>query len=114
MAYKTGSTNPYFEDIQSETRMPFPFVAGGIGLLLAVLFPGGLTGGQGFLIGFIIGVSAPLVIGVVSIAAKARDIRLTREIEEAISKRPTVADNSPWEGAKHERQRGFTLGKTAE
>ena len=39
----------------SHRRLPLPLATGGIGLLAAFSFPGGLTGGQGFLIGLTIG-----------------------------------------------------------
>jgi len=44
-------------------RLPLPLATGGIGLIAAYSLPGGLTGGQGFLIGLMIGA------GVLGIAA---------------------------------------------
>lgn len=42
-------------DLSTQSQLPLPVVTGGIGLLLAYALPGGLTGGQGFLIGFGVG-----------------------------------------------------------
>ncbi len=39
----------------SNRRLPLPLATGGIGLIAAYSLPGGLTGGQGFLIGLVIG-----------------------------------------------------------
>ncbi|SRR6266566_7671457 len=40
----------------TDYRIPLPLATAGVGLLLAWLSPGGLSGGIGFLIGLIIGV----------------------------------------------------------
>ena len=47
------------EYLGENAGMPFPMVTGGFGLMLAYVFPGGLTGGQGFLIGFVVGILIP-------------------------------------------------------
>jgi hypothetical protein len=36
-------------------QLPLPIATGGIGLLLSLLVPGGLSGGQGFVAGFLVG-----------------------------------------------------------
>jgi hypothetical protein len=46
---------------ENRSRIPLPFVTGGIGLLLAYVINGGLSGGQGFLIGFILGIATLVV-----------------------------------------------------
>jgi len=46
-----------------------PFVAGALGLLIAYVLPGGLTGGQGFLVGFL------GALGAILIAAYAQRVR---------------------------------------
>lgn len=45
----------------SDHRLPLPFVTGALGLLLAYVLPGGLGGGEGFLVGFAVGVALPLL-----------------------------------------------------
>ncbi len=50
----------------SHRRLPLPLATGGIGLLAAYSLPGGLTGGQGFLIGLMIGAG---VLGVAAVLA---------------------------------------------
>ena len=37
--------------------IPLPLAAGGVGLLLALASPGGLSGGEGFLLGFVVGIA---------------------------------------------------------
>jgi hypothetical protein len=41
--------------------LPLPFATGAVGLLLGVAMPRGLSGGEGFLIGFIVGIAIMLV-----------------------------------------------------
>jgi hypothetical protein len=41
--------------------LPTPFAAAGIGLLLAVAFPGGATGGEGFVLGLFIGIALSIL-----------------------------------------------------
>lgn len=65
--------------------MPFPLVAAGIGLSLAYVFPGGLSGGQGFLIGFTTGVLIPGIVTLYMMNAKARKDQLAK-IETELSK----------------------------
>jgi hypothetical protein len=43
------------DDLDAQFRIPLPIATGGIGLFLAYVIPGGLTGGQGFLIGLVVG-----------------------------------------------------------
>lgn len=50
----------------SHRRLPLPLATGGIGLLVAYWFPGGLTGGHGFLIGLTIGAG---ILGVAALLA---------------------------------------------
>lgn len=40
---------------KTDAQMPLPVVTGGIGLLLSFVIPGGFTGGQGFVIGAVVG-----------------------------------------------------------
>lgn len=47
-----------FESRDERYHVPLPFVTGGIGLFLCYTLKGGLTGWQGFLIGFAVGVIA--------------------------------------------------------
>lgn len=72
-------------DIDNQDRMPFPLVTAGIGLLLTYIFPGGLSGGQGFLIGFTMGVLVPGVVTLYIIGVKARRDQLAK-IEMEFSK----------------------------
>jgi hypothetical protein len=58
----------------------------GIGLILAWSFPGGLTGGQGFLLGFTLGILAPGIVTLYLTTQRTRQINLAREIEKALSK----------------------------
>jgi uncharacterized protein (AIM24 family) len=41
--------------------LPLPFATGAVGLLLGVAIPRGLSGGEGFLIGFFVGVGIMLI-----------------------------------------------------
>ncbi len=50
----------------TRTRLPFPVATGGIGLFIAAVSPGGLSGGAGFLIGFLVGLLFPALVAVVS------------------------------------------------
>ncbi len=53
-------------------RLPLPLATGGIGLIAAYSLPGGLTGGQGFFIGLMLGAG---VIGIaVLLASRAAPI----------------------------------------
>ncbi|MGH9753377.1 MAG: hypothetical protein ACREA2_11395 [Blastocatellia bacterium] len=79
-------------DIDNQNRMPFPLVTAGIGLLLSYIFPGGLSGGQGFLIGFAVGVLVPGVITLYIIGVKARRDQLAK-IEMEFSKLQTRLTN---------------------
>ncbi|MGH9843690.1 MAG: hypothetical protein ACREEM_33560 [Blastocatellia bacterium] len=74
------------EALSAQNRIPFPVVMAGIGLILAWAFPGGLTGGQGFLIGFTLGILAPGIVSLYLATQRTRQIKLAREIETAISK----------------------------
>ena len=47
-------------------RLPLPVATGGIGLFVAAVSPGGLSGGAGFLIGFFVGLLFPALIVVIS------------------------------------------------
>lgn len=85
MYSEPATATHYREDISAQSRMPFPFVTGGIGLLLALVSPGGLSGGQGFLIGFTVGILAPGIITGYSMGMKARQARLTKEVERALA-----------------------------
>jgi uncharacterized membrane protein YjjP (DUF1212 family) len=49
------STNNSEASTHRSNRMPFPLVTGGFGLFFSFIFPGGLVGWQGFLIGFLLG-----------------------------------------------------------
>ena len=51
-----------------EPLMPTPLVTAGIGLILSILFPGGLTGGQGFLVGLVIGLALSVLLPVLKSA----------------------------------------------
>ena len=54
-------------------RINLAFATGGIGFLLALAVPGGLSGGHGFLIGLIIGIALQLI------RAFARDLQSGHE-----------------------------------
>lgn len=54
------------------TNVPLPFAFGGVGLLLAMAVPGGLTGGAGFLIGFILAAIAPFAATALRTETKAK------------------------------------------
>lgn len=45
----------YSRSPKTDAQMPLPVVTGGLGLLLSFVIPGGFTGGQGFVIGALIG-----------------------------------------------------------
>lgn len=47
-----------------ENLLPTPFVTAGIGLLLGVTFPGGMSGGKGFIIGLFIGIGLSILVPV--------------------------------------------------
>src|SRR2546430_6275427 len=53
---KESSDKPRDTKPTTDYRIPLPLATAGIGLLLAWVSPGGLSGGTGFLIGLIIGV----------------------------------------------------------
>jgi len=59
-----NSEKPFSDS--TRTRLPLPVATGGIGLFIAAASPGGLSGGAGFLIGFIIGLLLPAFITVLS------------------------------------------------
>jgi hypothetical protein len=42
----------------SHQRLPLPLATAGIGLLASFSLPGGLTGGQGFVVGLVVGAGA--------------------------------------------------------
>ena len=54
--------------------LPTPFAAAGVGLLVSSVLPGGLTGGEGFLLGFVIGLALTVAIPLVS------DLRLVNKV----------------------------------
>lgn len=54
------------------TLLPTPFVAAGIGLIAAMAFSGGLSGGQGFLIGLAIGLILSVVVPLLSSAKEQK------------------------------------------
>ncbi len=47
---------PRLDGATNEPGIPLPFAGGAIGLFLAGVAPGGLTGGMGFFIGFAVGI----------------------------------------------------------
>ncbi len=49
-------------------RIPFPLALGGIGLILTITVPGGLTGGQGFFLGLLLGAAISILPAVVAFA----------------------------------------------
>ncbi|MBW8327607.1 MAG: prepilin peptidase [Thiobacillus sp.] len=57
------------------TLLPTPFAAAGIGLITAIAFPGGLSGGQGFLLGLAIGLVLSVVLPVYSSAKEQQSSR---------------------------------------
>lgn len=61
----------------TDYQLPLPFVTGGLGLLFAFSIPGGLTGGEGFLVGLAIGVAAPFLR---DWAAKVNAVRAADEL----------------------------------
>lgn len=82
--HSTSNTYTYpGEDIRSKNRMPFPIVTGGFGLMLAYVFPGGLTGGQGFLIGFVTGTLIYVLVVLGANSPVARTAKMAKEKEFA-------------------------------
>ncbi|MEA2886180.1 MAG: hypothetical protein QOD11_540 [Bradyrhizobium sp.] len=62
--------------------IPLPFATGAVGLLLGVAIPRGLSGGEGFLIGFFVGV----VIMLVEVLAKFDIWQIVKNLESSKSK----------------------------
>lgn len=46
------------DETWSKPELPLPFATAGIGMIAAYILPGGLTGGEGFLLGFVGGLVA--------------------------------------------------------
>jgi len=107
MSDKPDTLARYREDIRAQSRMPFPVVMGGFGLVLALLFPGGLTGGQGFLIGLAMGILVPGIVTLYLIAVKTLKFRVDKEVETALAKMRM----SPAGKEDYERSGEVTLGK---
>lgn len=59
-------------------RIPLPLATGGIGLILALLLPVGLSGGRGFLVGFLIGADIVLIEVVAHSKAKQTEAKQER------------------------------------
>lgn len=51
----------YDVSMSESILLPTPFVTAGIGLVIAMVFPGGMTGGEGFLLGLLFGVGLVIV-----------------------------------------------------
>jgi len=103
------------EALSAQNRIPFPIVMAGIGLISAWSFPGGLTGGQGFLLGFTLGILAPGIVTLYLTTQRTRQINLAREIEKALSKLQArkVADDAKSAGeVRDERPGEITLGES--
>lgn len=85
MSDKPYLSTHYKDDLEAQTRVPLPMVTGGIGLLLAMLFPEGLSGAEGFLIGFAVGLSVPIAIALYLTVKKEQRGKLSKETGTALS-----------------------------
>ncbi|MGH9833463.1 MAG: hypothetical protein ACRD9Y_10630 [Blastocatellia bacterium] len=65
----------------TRTRLPLPVATGGIGLFIAAVSPGGLSGGSGFLIGFLVGLLFPALVAVLSEKSHSAQIGLSANVE---------------------------------
>ena len=54
------------EERSDQFLLPTPFAAAGIGLLLGVALPGGVTGGEGFVLGLFIGIALSIAMPIIS------------------------------------------------
>ena len=93
MTEATIKTDPDGSLASKNDRLPLPIAFAGVGLLVSVTLPGGLSGGQGFLVGLAIGVTATVIaVGFSQTRKPAATARLTvvcphctREIEVSVS-----------------------------
>lgn len=80
------SSGKSFSD-STRTRLPLPVATGGIGLFIAAASPGGLSGGAGFLVGFIIGLLFPALITVLSHGGQTKSSDTAPAAERLLYKR---------------------------
>jgi hypothetical protein len=111
MASKPNSNQRqnHWDDLHAQRRLPFPIVMAGLGLLMAWFFPGWMTGGQGFLLGFFAGILLP---GFVTLLSRSRQAPLNPELRAAIAEMlQSDAVLLPSQETRHERTREIPLGK---
>ena len=111
MTGRTNVSKHHWADTRSQNRLPFPVVMAGIGLILAQLLPGGLSGGQGFLLGFLAGILVP---GIITLSLRLQRSNLEQVIKATIA---GVLDetNSAYsvnQERPDERARKITVGKS--
>jgi hypothetical protein len=63
------------ESRSEQFLMPTPFAAAGIGLLIAFALPGGMTGGQGFLLGLFIGMVLSVLMPIIAARDRPATVR---------------------------------------
>jgi len=80
-----NSGKPFSDSTQ--TRLPLPVATGGIGLFIAAASPGGLSGGAGFLVGFIVGLLFPALITVLSYGGRTKSSDAAPATERLLYKR---------------------------
>ncbi|MBP6823744.1 MAG: hypothetical protein KA368_19495 [Acidobacteria bacterium] len=111
MNAKSNAERGYREYIRAQNKIPFPLAMGGIGLVLAQLFPGGLTGGAGFLIGLAVGFLVPGLATLYSIVEKSQEARLAEEVAKVLSTQRSGFAKFIKE--RDERSGKITLGESA-
>lgn len=72
------------------SQMPLPIVTGGFGLLFAFVLPGGLTGGEGFVVGLLIGCALLWIASIEERLAARDDRRLDEWLKSASAGPVTV------------------------